>query len=137
MFEDNPEKNRKSRITNTTLLAALAASFLLMTGILLTNPNPGLQLAFLVFVQVSMVVGLVLLRRGRVNEVTIGVIFFIWAAFAFQSILFGTVFNPMLPSLIMIIYMAGLMVGNQAAILYAVLSTVMVGLTILVESMFL
>ncbi|MEJ2758780.1 MAG: GAF domain-containing protein, partial [Anaerolineales bacterium] len=133
VFEDSREKNRKSRITNTTLLAALAASFLLMIGILLTNPNPGLLLAFLVFVQISMVVGLVFLRRGRVNEVTIGVIFFIWVAFAVQSILFGTVFNPMLPSLIMIIYMAGLMIGNQAAILYAVLSAIMVGLTVLVE----
>lgn len=134
VFEDNQEKSRKARITNTTLLAALAASFLLMVGILLANPDQGLLLGFLVFVQVSMTVGLVYLRRGRVNEVNIAVSFFIWAAFAIQSILFGTVFNPMLPSLIIVIYLAGLMIGNQGAILYAFLSTVIIGLTIVIEA---
>ncbi len=133
VFEGNQAKTRKARITNTTLFTALGASILLMVATLLTSQSPWLLLAFLVFIQASLITGLVFLRRGRVDEVTIAVVFLIWIAIAIQSVLFGTVFNPMLPSLLIVIYMAGLMIGSQAAVIYAFLSTLLVGLTILVD----
>lgn len=132
-FEGNKEKTEKARIINTALLAPLAASFTLMIGVVLTNPDPGLMLIFLVVIQISLVGGLVALRRGRVDEAAIAVTFIIWLTLSIQSVLFSTVFNPMIPSLIIVVYMAGHLISSRAALIYAVLSTVVVGMTIVVE----
>lgn len=133
VFEDDKGKNRKARIVNATLLTLLPAAIALEAGILLTNEDTGFITIFPIIIQVALVIGLIALRRGRVEETAIAITSLLWLIISVQSILFGTVFNPMIPNLVIIVYLSGVIISNRAAVLYAALSALTIGATIAVE----
>lgn len=130
LFEDDVDKTRKARILNAFLIAALVISLLYAILLILTSPSPWIPIVLLASLQTAMVGGLVAMKRGNISGTATFITFFSWLFIVIHSILFGSIANPLLPSLILVIYAAGVLISSRTAIIYAMLSVVFIGVHI-------
>ncbi len=123
VFEGDEEKTRIARLLDTILWATLAmllcSSFFL---ILVQEPSKGMST---IGATVLMVLGaLFLTHLGYVRLAGVLFSLFMWAFDTFVIFMSGGVNSPMISGHVVIVLVAGLLLGNYATITFAVLSVV-------------
>jgi GAF domain-containing protein len=126
VFPDNEEKTRKARYANTISWTIFAAVFGYETFLRLTRPIQAYDAADFVLVAIAIVTlfGLALLRRGYVRLASFMLVGLVWLA---SNIIAASGYGIRDTSFIVnfaIMLMAGLLIGWQASITIAALSTI-------------
>ncbi|NIV10909.1 MAG: hypothetical protein GWN62_06345, partial [Aliifodinibius sp.] len=91
---------------------------------MLTSESPILGLLLVASVQTFTVGSYIALKRGRVEITSFAFVLFLWILLAAATVLFGDPINPLLASLILVVFAAGQLISNRAAIFYAFLSVI-------------
>lgn len=123
-FAGNVVKTRKAAILHAFLFSMLTITLLYSVIILLTSESPVLGLALVGSVQVFTISSYVGLKRGRVEIISFIFVLFLWLLLSAATVLFGDPVNPLLASLILVVFSAGQLISNRAAVFYAVLSVI-------------
>ncbi|MEJ2484221.1 MAG: GAF domain-containing protein [Anaerolineales bacterium] len=121
-FEEDPIRTRKAVILRAFLISLLIITTLYSVVILLTSESPLLGLALVVSVQIFTIISFIALKRGHVEITSIVFVLFLWLLLSTATVLFGDPVNPLLASLILVVFAAGQLISNRAAVFYAVLS---------------
>lgn len=123
-FEEDPIKTRKAVILRAFLISLLIITALYSVVILLTSESPILGLALVGSVQIFTITSFIALKRGHVEITSIVFVLFLWLLLSAATVLFGDPVNPLLASLILVVFAAGQLISNRAAVFYAVLSVI-------------
>ena len=132
-FEEDPIKTRKAVILRAFLISLLIITALYSVVILLTSESPALGLALVGSVQIFTISSFIALKRGHVEITSMVFVMFLWLLLSAATILFGNPVNPLLASLILVVFAAGQLISNRAAIFYAVLSVIFAVLLLLLS----
>lgn len=119
IFQNNEESTRRASILYSFLLGTLLLSILATPFIISISKRALLILFFLLFIEAVMAVGLVSIRRGRLNLTASITVTIFWLFIAVLSSMYGTVINPTTPTFIVIIFIAGLTLNSRAAAITA------------------
>jgi len=122
IFDGDVIKTRKAAILHAFLLSIILITILYMIVILVTSESPELGLALVAAVQLFTITTYVALKRGHVDVASIVFVLFLWLLLSAATVLFGNPVNPLLASLILVVFTAGQLISNRAAVLYALLS---------------
>lgn len=122
-FEGDEDKTRRGRLLNTVLLAFLVPLLLYAAGaIALPNPEAGWTMAAIV---IAMDLGaLALLRRGQVQRASRLLCEGIWLFMTVVCALFGGVSSPAVFGYVIVVIMAGLLLGGWWPYIFSALATV-------------
>lgn len=123
-FSDDLIKTRKAAILHAFLVSMLIITTLYSILILFTSESPALGLALVGSVQIFTLSSYVALKRGHVEVISFIFVLFLWLLLSAATVLFGDPVNPLLASLILVVFSAGQLIGNRAAASYAVLSVI-------------
>jgi PAS domain S-box-containing protein len=121
VFEDE-DKTRVAGLLNIILLATIAINVVYspILVVILPNPTPSLVVDnILLLLEIGL---LVLMRRGYVQAASILLSFIVWVYITFVLYFFGGVRSPVLNGYIILVLIAGLLLGGQGALGFAGLS---------------
>ncbi|HLF00932.1 MAG TPA: GAF domain-containing protein, partial [Anaerolineales bacterium] len=122
-FEDE-EKARLASLLNVILLSALAILIVYSVVLLVTDPGDSLAFLFLSLFGVVELGLLVIMRRGHVQWVSLMLVLSAWMGLLIAGYTFGGVRGTSYTSLIVVVIIAGVLLGGQAAGVIALLSIV-------------
>ncbi len=122
VFINDEVKTRKAALLNSILLTALVISALYTISIIFTSVNPLLGFSITTVLQGTLIYSLIAIRQGHVEFVGYFMTSLIWLYVAISNALFGNIVNPILPSFIIVIFVAGIVIDNRAAAVFAGLS---------------
>ncbi|HKJ28107.1 MAG TPA: GAF domain-containing protein [Anaerolineales bacterium] len=122
VFSGDEDKTRQAAVTYNLLTMALIISALYSLTVFFTSNRPVLIAGALLVVQVILVFSMRAIRRGRTSQVGLLVTIFFWVFIAVLSVLYGSVVNPLLPTFVVVIFAAGLMVSNQVATIFTIVT---------------
>ena len=126
-FERNEEKTRKARLLNPILWGMLAI-LIFMTVVLFVffpDPDPTRQLGTIIIMGATTpaVIGLiVLMHRGRVRFASIVISSLLVTALTLSLFQYGGIRSTTTPAYLLVILMAGLLIGGWGAFIFGVLS---------------
>ena len=123
-FPGDVIKTRKAAILHAFLISMLIITALYSVIILLTSESPVLGLALVGTVQLFTISSYVALKRGYVEAISFIFVLFLWLLLSTATVLFGDPINPLLASLILVVFSAGQLISNRAAAAYAILSVI-------------
>jgi PAS domain S-box-containing protein len=121
VFEDE-DKTRIAQLLHVILLSTIAVNLLYSASLLLTIPDPALNLgvdAALLILQVS---SFYLMRRGRVRLASIILVGAMWLYCNFVILVFGGTQSPGIIIYFLVILIAGLLLGGRAAVTLSAIS---------------
>lgn len=124
IFSDDLIKTRKAAILHAFLVSMLMITTLYSVVILFTSASPALGLALVGSVQLFTISSYVALKRGHVKVISFIFVLFLWLLLSTATVLFGDPVNPLLASLILVVFSAGQLLSNRAAAAYAILSVI-------------
>src|SRR5689334_17202843 len=122
-----PEDEEKTRVASL-LHSILWTSFLVVGAVAVATPfvepEPLLSLSFALLGSFALVIAgtLVLVRRGRIFLASVVFLSVVWLMLTFSAFAFGGVNGSSFSAYIVIILIAGLLLGGRASIGFAVLS---------------
>jgi GAF domain-containing protein len=123
VFKGDEDTTRMARLLNAVLLSFLGAVFVYgIIAIALPNPQAALPLVGLVIVM--NLVAFFLMRRGRVQAASLLFSSAVWLFLTAVAVLFGGVSGPAFFGYIVVVVVAGLLLGGRAALFFAGLSIV-------------
>ncbi|MBC7251598.1 MAG: hypothetical protein H5T62_15130 [Anaerolineae bacterium] len=129
VFEDE-EKTRIATLLNAILIAGLSLQAVMCLGLLALTPDPlpglasnGMLISFLLSAWF-------LMRRGHVRLASSLVAGVLAVFFVFMAFMSGGVFSPMFNGYIIVVVIAGMLLGGRAGIVFALLG-IMASLTML------
>ena len=129
-FSD-PDKSRIARLLHIILFATIVVNLLYSASLLLTVPDPALNLMVDAALLLAQLTALTLLRRGNVRLASIIVVGAIWIYCSFVIFIFGGSQSPAIVLYFLVIIIAGLLLGGRAAVFLSALS-VLAGLGLMV-----
>lgn len=133
IFSDDLIKTRKAAILHAFLVSMLMITTLYSVVILFTSASPALGLALVGSVQLFTISSYVALKRGHVKVISFIFVLFLWLLLSTATVLFGDPVNPLLASLILVVFSAGQLLSNRAAAAYAILSVIFAILLLLLS----
>ena len=123
-FPGDVIKTRKAAILHAFLISMLIITALYSVIILITSESPVLGLALVGTVQLFTISSYVALKRGYVEVISFIFVLFLWLLLSTATVLFGDPINPLLASLILVVFSAGQLISNRAAAAYAIISVI-------------
>jgi hypothetical protein len=121
VFEGDEDKTRVARLLNAVLWAFLVV--MLAYGIsTLMFPNPREALSFVGIVIAVDLIAFLLMRRGHVRIASIVFLSTVWLLLTLVALAFGGIDGTAVFGYVVIVVMAGLLLGGRGGFLFAVLS---------------
>lgn len=124
IFEESEEKSRQASILYTFLVGTLIFSIVVNVLIVFTSNKPLIVGSLLLFIELIMVAGIILIRRGHINFTGRMITTIFWIFIATVSIFYDNLINPTTPSFIIVVIIAGLTVSARAAVTTTLLTIV-------------
>jgi len=123
VFEEE-EQTRVAGLLNTILLSALVLAVLFVIAAPFVSPNPLFSIVATGALILPLLGALFLARRGHVRLTSILISGALWAIITVAAVLAGGVQSSSFSTSILVILIAGLLLGTRAGVLFAGLSTV-------------
>ena len=124
IFKDNEDKTRRAAILNATFIIIFAFMVLYGLAQVAFSNNPlvslGLISALLLFIGFNFFT----LKRGHLNLAAYIFSTSLWILLATASTLTGELINPLLPTLALVILIAGFVIDSQASLIFLALSII-------------
>ncbi|MGB8646003.1 MAG: response regulator [Anaerolineae bacterium] len=114
VFSDAAEKTATAGLLNGVLWVALVG-WVLLLGVMPFMPAPLLGLSVIGVVMLLDVVALVMLRRGHVQQVALGLVIALWLVATGSIVGMGTIQTPEVGAFLLILTIAGLLVDLKTA----------------------
>jgi GAF domain-containing protein len=123
VFEGDEEKTRVARLLNAVLWVYLLV--MLLFGIsTLVFPNPREALSFVAILLAVSLIALLLMRRGHVRIASLVFLGTVWIFLTLVALTFGGMDGTAVFGYVVVVVMAGLLLGGSGGFLFAVLSIV-------------
>lgn len=127
----DPDKARIARLLHIILLSTIVVNLVYSASLLLTLSNPGLNLVVDGALLLLQVCAFFLMRRGQVRRASVILVAAIWIYCNFVVAIFGGSRSPAIVLYLLVIIIAGLLLGGRAAVALSALS-VFAGLGLMV-----
>jgi GAF domain-containing protein len=124
IFENNEEKTRVASMLNTIVVATLVLSMTFAIATPLISPNPGFSLVFTGALILPQLGALYLMRRGRVQLAATLLSSMLWGIITLSAATAGGLRSTSFGIYILVILVAGLLLGLRAAVVFIGLSVV-------------
>jgi GAF domain-containing protein len=123
VFEGDEDKTRVARLLSAVLWAFLIV--MLVYGIsTLAFPNPREALSFVGTIIAVNLIALLLMRRGHVPTASLVFLSTVWLFLSLVALVFGGIDGTAVFGYVVVVVMAGLLLGGFGGIIFAVLSVV-------------
>lgn len=118
----DPDRTRIARLLHIILLSTIVVNLVYSASLLLTLPDPWLNLVVDGALLVMQVYAFFLMRRGRVRTASVILVAAIWIYCNFVVAVFGGSQSPAIVLYLLVIIIAGLLLGGRSAVLLSALS---------------
>lgn len=118
----DPDKSRIARLLHIILLSTIVVNLVYSASLLVTVPDPQLNLVVDGALLVMQLSALYLMRRGRVREASLILVAAIWIYCNFVVAIFGGAQSPAIVLYLLVIIIAGLLLGGRAAVMLSAFS---------------
>ncbi|MEJ2556623.1 MAG: GAF domain-containing protein [Anaerolineae bacterium] len=123
VFEDDEDKTRVGSLLNIILLTLLAAAAVIPPTLVLIEPTGAMATLLLGIVMAVLLLGLLfLIRLGFVQMSSVLLLCALLAGLVFNTYSFGVIHGYGVTTFFVVIVMAGLLLGERAAIIFGLLS---------------
>jgi signal transduction histidine kinase len=124
VFPEDEEKTRVARLLHIILWTSLLVVGAVTLATPFVEPEPLLSFSFALLGSFALVIAgtLVLVRRGRIFLASIVFLSVVWLMLSFSAFAFGGVNGSSFSAYLVVILIAGLLLGGRASIGFAVLS---------------
>ena len=116
-FVSDHRSSRLGGLLNNIILTSLFSATIYALYLLFTNPAPLTGLAYVGGLSVIFLISYYLMHNGQITSSAILLTLALWFVIAFAAYQFGGVSNPVYYGLLLIILIAGILLGTTAAIL--------------------
>lgn len=120
----DPDKSRIARLLHIILLSTIVVNLVYSASLLLTVPDPGVNLVVDGALLAMQAYAFYLMRRGRVRAASVILVAAIWIYCNFVVAIFGGSRSPAIVLYLLVIIIAGLLLGGRAAVLLSALSVI-------------
>lgn len=126
VFENDEEKARIASLLNTILLAGFTLQAIMCIGLLILTPDPLSALASDGTLALLLLGVLFLMRRGHVRFASMLLTSVLGGFFILTAVMSGGVFSPIFSGYIIVVMIAGMLMGGRAGVTFAVLGAMAV-----------
>jgi len=116
------DRERISQLIHTVLLASMIASFIYGVVIFALSPTFYASHLIIILILIHLLFTWVLAKKGRLTLASIAITGGLWILFSLAFLFTGGITNPSVSGYLLIIMMAGLLMGGRASIFFAVVS---------------
>lgn len=116
------DRERISQLIHTVLIASMIASFIYGVVIFALSPTFYASHLIIIVILLHLLFTWILAKRGHLTLASISITAGLWILFSLIFLFTGGITNPSVSGYLLIIMMAGLLMGGRASIFFAVIS---------------